>query len=371
MTSVLPENVPRGTEGMFHQQYLIGKKLGAGSFAHVYTAKQVSTEEVSADKVEKEEYAAKVMEMRRCINKVDPGTHALVAQEVAVLRRVGAMRLCVRLVDAFIDGSCAYIVMEKCECSLPERLERTKTLTEHKLVEVLRQMLAAICCIHSVSVVHRDIKPTNFLVKNGSLKLCDFGMADVLGPSNSTLVGNHGTAPYMSPEMLSGEAYDAMTDVWSIGVTAHVLLLGKFPYTSAARNSRGMKAAVLAGTPAPDFEPSGGLPQVSSFAKQCLRSVLIRNPKMRPSAMDTLAAFSKLAEETSIEPAQWSTTSLRPTIQEAKRIGAFSAPDLNAEPTNLDRHVRRLQAKYHGTSQATRGVGWWRGKGSRVAAADV
>jgi len=368
-TSVLPEESPSGTEGMFHQQYLIGKKLGMGAFASVYTVKQVNSEKLD------DEYAVKVMDQRtvvdgRSVNKVDQRVRKAVAKEVAILKKVGLWGPCIKMVDSYIDGPCSYIVMEKCDGSLLSSLERMKTLTELTILEVLRQMLTAICCIHSINVVHRDIKPDNFLVKNGAIKLCDFGMAEVLDKNKPSLVGVFGTAPYMSPEMLNGKPYDAMTDVWSMGVVAYVLLLGKFPYTPAKSNSHAMKAAVLAGTPSPDFEPQEGLPPVSSFAKQCLRSVLIRDPKMRPCAMDTLATFSNLAEETSSEAAQWGTTSLRPMLHAAKRVGAFSVPKLE-DPNNVDNHVKWLQGKYHGTSLGTRSASKPKGKGSRVAVADI
>jgi len=216
------------TESYFHTKYMIGKKLGVGAFAQVYTVRQARHGDHGDE-------AVKIIDQRMKVNDetvdmVDDDVRDAVMCEVDILKRVSLWDPCIKMIDAFVDGPCSYIVMEKCDFTLLRALDLEPELTEVSLADILRQVLASLCCIHAVDVVHRDVKPDNFLMKNGVVKLCDFGMSDVLDKRNPTLSGIFGTAPYMSPEMLNNDPYDTKTDVWSFACMAHVLLLGKFPY---------------------------------------------------------------------------------------------------------------------------------------------
>jgi len=99
----------------------------------------------------------------------------------------------------------------------------------------LRDILRGLAFLHQNGVVHRDIKPANVLMSaDGVCKLSDFGTCLVAKEQNSvdgmTL---HGTPVFMSPEACRGETVSSASDIWSLGVTAHKLLTGEFPY---ARN---------------------------------------------------------------------------------------------------------------------------------------
>ncbi len=90
-------------------------------------------------------------------------------------------------------------------------------------LEVGAQMAGALDYIHSVRVVHGDVKPENLLVMAAGpprplLKLSDFGLASVLASSkasNATRAG--GTATYLAPERARGEAYGCKADMWALG----------------------------------------------------------------------------------------------------------------------------------------------------------
>merc|ERR1719502_912890 len=103
---------------------------------------------------------------------------------------------------------------------MPEVNERT-------LGKMFAQMLMGISHCHSVSVVHRDVKPDNFLVSQGVVKLCDFGLSAIIpsGGKNMGKVGGiYGTAPFMCPEMLATDWYDEKADVWSFAVIVYAFL---------------------------------------------------------------------------------------------------------------------------------------------------
>merc|ERR1719428_1666918 len=96
---------------------------------------------------------------------------------------------------------------------------------------LVQQMFLAVSEVHALKMLHRDVKPDNFLVGPGAtVKLCDFGFARRFPSGPACVRGVFGTAPFMSPEMIMGLEYGAPTDVWSLGVVLYVLLCGEFPY---------------------------------------------------------------------------------------------------------------------------------------------
>jgi serine/threonine-protein kinase len=136
-----------------------------------------------------------------------------------------------------IEGS-PYLVMELVEGqTLAERLRRGP-LRVTEAVEVARQVAAALEAAHAKGVVHRDLKPGNVaLDPSGRVKVLDFGIAkglarddaapgETAGPTTGTgaIVG---TAPYMSPEQVRGDAVDTRTDVWAFGTLLYEMMSGR------------------------------------------------------------------------------------------------------------------------------------------------
>lgn len=76
--------------------------------------------------------------------------------------------------------------------------------------------------LHNQSVVHRDLKPENILIKNGKVKIADFGLAKTILLNTRTLLG---TLYYVAPELFRMEAYGKSVDIFAIGVIFIELLL--------------------------------------------------------------------------------------------------------------------------------------------------
>merc|ERR1719419_703743 len=172
--------------------------------------------------------------------------------------------------------------------TLPQALESASEVTVDSLRRVTCEMLQALVAIHKVNVVHRDIKPDNFLYTENQrrVKLCDFGFAEVM-PVSEGLTGIYGTPPFMSPEMLSSMSYGPGTDVWSLGVTAHIVVFRQFPPQSVM--IMGGEAWVPAtGPPVPNLQVKRSLDidgvDISDSADQSIRALLDRDPQRRPSA---------------------------------------------------------------------------------------
>jgi len=205
--------------------------------------------------------------------------------EKAVWDRIGEHDNCVRLFKAFWINDLCYMVMEKCNVSLMD-------CTKYELADVSRQMLVAIGHVHSCGVVHRDIKPDNLLFggsDNRTVKLCDFGLAKFM-PKRGLMRGVAGSAPYISPEMLSEAGYDGATDIWSLGVTVYLILYGEFPYMPEQCGTEEMKEAIRRNYPPPRFACSSGFREPAPAARKFAQMLLHRNPAARATIKDALNA---------------------------------------------------------------------------------
>lgn len=141
--------------------------------------------------------------------------------------------------DVGEESDTAYLVME---CvpgeSLAARLQRGPLDVTDALTFGV-QIAGALAEAHEQGVVHRDLKPANvMLTPKGQVKVLDFGLAKLLTPtdgstanlSRSELGAPAGTPMYMSPEQAFGEAVDARTDLWSLGVVLFESLAGQAPF---------------------------------------------------------------------------------------------------------------------------------------------
>lgn len=130
-----------------------------------------------------------------------------------------------------------HIVMEFLRGTpLNSRMSELPPLTLVDKLDIVAQLCSGLGYAHTQGVVHRDVKPANvFLLTDGSVKLLDFGIAK-LATSTLTQQGDVlGSAPYMSPEQVSGnQKLDGRSDVWSTGVLLYELLTGRKPFEGDA-----------------------------------------------------------------------------------------------------------------------------------------
>ncbi|KAH7429814.1 hypothetical protein KP509_09G067600 [Ceratopteris richardii] len=122
--------------------------------------------------------------------------------------------------------------------SLADVLKCCKTIPEHLLAVVCRQVLKGLLYLHQERhVIHRDLKPSNLLVNHkGEVKITDFGVSAVLTSTAGQRDTFIGTYKYMSPERVSGDTHSYDSDVWSLGLVLLECALGYFPYVPAEGN---------------------------------------------------------------------------------------------------------------------------------------
>ncbi|MCA8924627.1 MAG: protein kinase [Planctomycetes bacterium] len=140
----------------------------------------------------------------------------------------------VRVLEAGGEGSLAYLILERVDGpSLQALLERRKRFTWEGATRALRQIATALQAVHEQGMVHRDIKPHNVLLSSdGTLKLCDFGIAkSEHADSTSTHAGAIvGSPAYIAPEQWGDHSVDHRADLFSLGVLYYTLLAGVTPF---------------------------------------------------------------------------------------------------------------------------------------------
>ena len=139
-------------------------------------------------------------------------------------------------------GDLRFLVLELVDGdTLADKLLRGP-LSVRQALEIAQQIVAALEAAHERGVIHRDLKPANIkITPQGRVKVLDFGLAKNLepaGPEGATdatlmteLGAVMGTAPYMSPEQVRGEAAGPQADIWAFGAVLYEMLTGVSPFT--------------------------------------------------------------------------------------------------------------------------------------------
>jgi serine/threonine-protein kinase len=140
---------------------------------------------------------------------------------------------------------------------------------------------------HRQGVVHRDLNPANVILSDdGRARIVDFGLAKLSSASRLTEPGSDiGTANYVSPEQMRGEAVDQRTDIWSLGVILYELLTGKRPFEAEHREAVYFSIAYKA--PEPMSRWRAGFPEA---LEQIVFKCLEKEPAKRYPDMKALKA---------------------------------------------------------------------------------
>ncbi|KAK4344420.1 hypothetical protein RND71_037514 [Anisodus tanguticus] len=251
---------------VLYGKYELGRILGQGSFAKVYHARNVVTDEKIAMKVVGKEKVIKVGMMEQ------------IKREISVMKMVKHPNI-VELHEVMASKTKIYFAMEFVKGGeLFEKVAKGK-LREHLARGYFQQLISAIDFCHSRGVYHRDLKPENLLLdEEGNLKVTDFGLsafADHLR-QDGLLHTTCGTPAYVAPEVIGKNGYNGATsDIWSCGVILYVLLAGFLPFLDD--NIMAMYKKIHKG----DFRCP---PWFSSDAKKLITKMLDPNPSTRITA---------------------------------------------------------------------------------------
>ena len=137
-----------------------------------------------------------------------------------------------RIFDAGEENEVAYIAMELLDGQdLTKFCAKDFLLPVDKVVEYVATVADALDYAHAQGIVHRDIKPANvMLLKDGSVRVADFGIARITASSKTATGTVMGTPSYMSPEQVAGRKVDGRSDLFSLTVALYELATGEKPF---------------------------------------------------------------------------------------------------------------------------------------------
>lgn len=216
-----PSLAPRSPDSPRIDRYWLTAELGRGAMGTVYRAEDPMLERDVALKVLADEYRSSARSEFR----------ARFFREARAAGRLNHPNI-VTIYDIGESEGTPYIAMEFLSgLNLQETIEQGAVMPLRRLMEVTILVARGLDYAHQHGVIHRDIKPANIMLqRDGTVKIMDFGIAhapDAGATPDETVIGS---PKYMSPEQISGQAVDARTDLFSLGVTLYEVLAGKHPF---------------------------------------------------------------------------------------------------------------------------------------------
>ncbi len=218
-------SVQQGPGSLFAGRYRLREQVGVGGMGRVYRAH---------DEVLDRDVAVKLLDERASADADVSRACAEEARAAARLARPGIARV----FDSGIQDGRGFVVMELVSGRTLEQILRGRgRLAPFEAAEIAARVAAALEYAHRQGVVHCDVKPHNIiLAPDGTPKLVDFGIARVASTTGSLAADEiRGSAPYVSPEQVRGEAVDGRADIYGLGAVLYELLTGRPPFRYVAR----------------------------------------------------------------------------------------------------------------------------------------
>ncbi|XP_062981863.1 dual specificity protein kinase TTK [Elgaria multicarinata webbii] len=262
--------------------YTVLKQIGSGGSSKVF---QVLDEK-------KQLYAIKYVSLE----EADQQTIESYKNEIAHLNKLQQHSdKIIRLYDYEIGEKSIYMVMECGNIDLNSWLKKKKTINPWERKSYWKNMLEAVHTIHQHGIVHSDLKPANFLLVDGMLKLIDFGIANQMQSDATSIVKDSqvGTVNYMPPEAIkdmsscgengkSRSKISPKSDVWSLGCILYCMTYGRTPFQHITNQFTKLHAIID-----PNYEIA--FPDIAEKDLQdVLKRCLIRNRKQRISISELL-----------------------------------------------------------------------------------
>ncbi len=280
------------TSGTTLGPYEIQSPLGAGGMGEVYRARDTRLGRDVAIKILPESFAPEADRLHR-FEQEARAVAALSHPNILAIFDTGQNNGSPFLVSELLEGETLRVVLDR------------GPLSQRKAVDYAVQLAQGLAAAHERGIVHRDLKPENvFVTKDARIKILDFGLAKLAQKANVaaadgvTLTSSHtaagvvmGTASYMAPEQVRGEAADPRTDIFAFGALLYEMLNGQraFRRDTPAETM----TAVLKEDPP---ELSDPVHPVSPSLDRIVRRCIEKDPEQRfQSARDVSFALSALS----------------------------------------------------------------------------
>lgn len=287
------------------------EKIGEGGMGVVYRARYV---------VNDKHFAVKLLPN----DVTDETILARFQRELDILKKLKHTNI-VRCFGGECKNKRQFYAMELVDGGTLEQMLASKgKLAWELVVEYGLQMCAALAYSHEHGIVHRDVKPGNFLLTNtGKLKLSDFGLASVVAARRITAEGRTmGTYQYMAPEQIRGKEITPQTDLYALGCVFFELLTGRPPFV-------GQTAAEILHQHIKEPAPRVGqfAPDCPAGLEQLVFDLLQKDPSARPADAETVARrLNGITQTITVKP------NLRPFEQAATVPSHAEAKDTKSAP---------------------------------------
>jgi len=269
-------------------RYQIVERLGVGGMATVYRAHDERLDRDVAIKFMRTEVFTDETFLKRF------------EREAKALARLSHPNI-VKVLDYGDHESMPYLVMEYVRGeTLKQRLG--KPIPWREAARMLLPVAQALEYTHRQNIIHRDVKPTNFLVgDSGHLMLSDFGIAKILDhPEAVQLTGTGvglGTPEYMAPEQGLGKPVDRRADIYSLGVVFYEMVTGRKPFQADTP-----MAVLYKQVTDPLPSPHNFVADLPDFVEQVIVKALAKKPEERYQDM---ASFAKTLQDLAEKPAPY------------------------------------------------------------------
>lgn len=218
------------------------------------------------------------------LSGVDKTTVDGYLNEIDLLKRLRKDPRIIQLVDSEITRNSIVMVLEFGEIDLAHLLERNEgTVGGNRVRLYWEQMLLAVDAIHQQNIIHSDLKPANFLMVSGELKLIDFGIAKRIANDTTNIHREHqtGTINYMAPEAISYTSerdikIGRASDVWSLGCILYQMTYGHPPFAKSGKTMVMKLQSIVDKNHKIDFPPCDDVLRLD-----VIKGCLIRDPRKR------------------------------------------------------------------------------------------
>jgi HD-like signal output (HDOD) protein/tRNA A-37 threonylcarbamoyl transferase component Bud32 len=280
-TTVIKSAAPAGTIG----RYEIIRELGRGAMGVVYLA---------MDPLINREVAIKTLRYQDADEKELAESRQRFFSEAKAIGKLSHSNI-VNVYDVGEHKGTAYIAMEFLDgTDLIPYCEKDNLLPLGDIVRIIVAAARALDYAHQNGIVHRDVKPGNIrILKNGDIKVIDFGIARVMEPSKTHSGIIVGSPSYMSPEQINGQALDGRSDLFSLGAIFYELLTGERPFSGANFTSLLLQITTEQPKPVANHEPAIAAACMDIIGKALAKDKNDRYQRGRDFADDLVCLMEK------------------------------------------------------------------------------
>jgi eukaryotic-like serine/threonine-protein kinase len=326
--------------------YEIVSLLGEGGMGQVYRARDPRLDRDVALKIISSGKSVDAEQQRRFEQEARAAA-ALDHPNIIAVHDFGAHDGMPYIVSELLDGT-----------TLRDRLT-DGSLPPRKAIEYATQMARGLAAAHERKITHRDLKPENvFVLRDGRIKILDFGLAKLAGESgkaglSQAVTADAGTAPgtvmgtvgYMSPEQVRGDTVDHRTDIFALGAILYEMLTGRRAFHG--RTAADTMTAVLREDPAP-IASSASAVQVPAALDRIVGYCLEKDANVRlQSAQDVAIALEAMSGSASVieppvtrRPPPWRVAAVAAIVGALTAVPAYFAGSSTARTSAVPEFAR-------------------------------